>query len=133
MVEGMMWKWIGYAALVVGAGLFAFVAYDYYRAGFHTRPEMPEGAFSLSYKNGLRAIVVGVPDMRPQRKYLGVPYDVPHWYEHAWSFCSAQKPDEKKALSSQNLGPGSRLEAVCRIKVDETEILRGAIYSVPNL
>jgi len=32
-----------------------------------------EDAFSLSYTNGLRAIVVGEPDLRPERKYLGVP------------------------------------------------------------
>jgi hypothetical protein len=93
---------------------------------------MPEGAFSLSYKSGLRAIVVGVTDMRPERKYLGVSFEVPRWYADAWSYCSAPTSDEKKALS-EDLGPGARFEAVCRIKVDETEVLRGAIYSVPNL
>lgn len=42
-------------------------AYDFYRAGLHTRPEMPDGAFSISYKNGLCAILVNVPDERPTR------------------------------------------------------------------
>lgn len=123
-----MLKWIIGVAVLVGVGL---VGYDYFKGGFHTRPEMPEGAFSLSYKSGLRAIVVGMPDMRPERKYLGIPFKVPSWYEAAWSFCSAPSPDEK--AKSQDLGPGSRLEAICRIKTDDTEVLMGAIYSVPNL
>jgi hypothetical protein len=75
--------------------------------------------------------MVGVPDVRPERKYLGMPFAVPSWYEDAWSFCSAPSPDEK--AKSQDLGPGSRLEAICRIKVDQQEVLRGAIYSVPDL
>ena len=124
-----MWgKRIIIAALIVGAG---YVAYDYFGGGFHTRPPMPEGAFSLSFKNGLRAILVGVPDERAERKYLGVPVEVPSWYEHAWSFCTAPSADEK--AKSENLGPGSRLEAICRIKADQDEIVRGAIYSVPKL
>jgi hypothetical protein len=124
-----MWKQlIISAAVIVGV---AYAANDVYKAGLLTRPEMPEGAFSVSFKNGLRAIVVGVPDVRPERKYLGMPFEVPSWYEGAWSFCSVPSRDEK--TKSQDLGPGSRLEAICRIKVDQKELLRGAIYSVPNL
>ena len=121
------------ALVLIAIGGGGYVAYDSYRAGLHTRPNMPEGAFSLSYMNGLRAIVVGVPDMRYERKYLGVPFDVPRWYKEAWAFCSSPSSSEKAELKQMNLGPGSRLEAVCRLKVDETELLRGAIYSVPNL
>lgn len=54
-----MWKKIVGVLRAVGAG---FVAYDYFSAGLHTRPEMPKGAFSLSYKNGMRAILVGIPN-----------------------------------------------------------------------
>lgn len=123
-----MWKWALSAVLILCGG---YVAYDYYKGGFHTMPELPEGAFYLSYKNGLRAIVVGVPDLRPERKYLGMSFDTAPWYADAWSFCTAPTPDEE--AQSRNLGPGSRLEAVCRIKADDTEVLRGAIYSVPDL
>jgi hypothetical protein len=94
-----MRKWIISAAVIVVVG---FIAYDYFRAGFHTRPEMPEGAFSLSYKNGLRAIMVGVPDVRPERKYLGVPFQVQPWYEKSWSFCSA--PSTRSPLVNAPLG-----------------------------
>jgi hypothetical protein len=123
---------IGTAALgLLGGG--GYITYNHFRGGFHTIPPMPEGAFALSYVNGFRAIVVGVPDKRPERKYLGVPFKVPEWYKLAWSFCSSPSSREKVELKEMNLGPGARLEAVCRLKVDETEILRGAIYSVPRV
>jgi hypothetical protein len=97
-----MWKKIVWAGVIAAAG---YVAYDYYRAGLHTRPEMPEGAFSLSYKSGLRAIMVGVPDMRSERTYLGLPFEVPSWYADAWSLCTA--PSDAEKSQAKDLGPGS--------------------------
>jgi hypothetical protein len=129
-----MARWIPAAVLAALIAFVGYAAYDYYRAGFHTRPDMPEGAFSLSYRNGLRAIVVGVKDERPERKYLGVPFKVPPWFEDTWSFCSVPTAAEQAELSQKvDLGPAARLEGVCRITADEAKIYRGAIYSVPNL
>ncbi len=71
--------------LVVILAFGGYVAYDSYMAGYHTRPEMPEGAFSLSYKNGLRGILVDVPDERQTRRYLAVPMKVAFYLEDAWS------------------------------------------------
>jgi hypothetical protein len=106
-----MGKWIIYAVVILGGG---YLAYDYYRTGLHTRPELPEGAFSLSYPSGFRAIMVGVPNMKHERRYLGVDFEVPRWFQKAWSFCSV--PSTAERAKAENLGPGSRLEAICRIK-----------------
>jgi hypothetical protein len=119
-----------YALTAIALAGGGWVAYDYFKGGFHTRPPMPEGAFSLSYHNGLRAIVVGRPDLRRERKYLGVPVEVPSWYRDVWSFCTA--PTAKERAAAPNMGPGARLEAVCRIDVDGQQLIRGAIYSVPK-
>jgi hypothetical protein len=115
-------------ALLAGAG---WVAYDYYRAGLHTLPPIPDGAFWLSYKNGLRAIILDRPDHRPERKYLGVPVEVPGWYRDVWSFCT--EPNAKERAAAPIMGPGARLEAVCRIEVEKGKhIVRGMIFSVPR-
>lgn len=50
-----------------------FALWDYLRGGFFSRPAMPEGAFSISYKNGLRAIIVGSPNEQDTRRYFGFP------------------------------------------------------------
>lgn len=140
-----MWKWIKRAVLVVVAVGGAYTAYDQYRAGYFTRPTMPDGAFSLSYKNGLRAILVNVPYERETRRYLGFPSNVPFYLKDAWSFCSPPSEEEGEAVSAfmksrdalvKEPGqewPGERVEAVCKIKVDNKDIVRGVITSVPRL
>ena len=117
-------------AAVVILGFLGVAAYDFFRAGYHMRPKMPPGSFSFSYRNGLRAILVDLPDLREERRYLGVPMKVPASYEQSWSVCTSATPEEKD--QAQDLAPGSRLEAVCRIKVDEAEIVRGLIYTAPK-
>lgn len=59
-----MFKWLLRMGLLAILGWIGYATYDWYMAGHHTRPEMPEGAFSLSYKNGLRGILVDVADER---------------------------------------------------------------------
>lgn len=126
-----MWKWV--IGLLVCAGV-GYVAYDYYRADLHRRPDMPEGAFSISYKNGLRAILVGVPNERETRRYFGFPADVPFYLEDAWSFCTPPTEMEVKEFESKrNQNPGERLEAICRIDVDGDVVVRGLITTVPKL
>jgi len=126
-----MWKWIVGGLIVIWAG---FAVYDYYRAGLHTRPEMPDGAFSISYKNGLRAILVDVPNDRETRRYFGYPTDVPFYLEDAWSICKPPTDDELQEFKEvKNDNPGERFEGICRIQVDEDVVIRGIVTSVPKL
>ena len=130
-------KWIKGAvlALVIVGG--AYVLYDAYRAGFHTRPDMPPDAFSFSYKNGLRAILVNVPNEKATRRYFGTPMQVPFYLEDVWTFCYPPSNDEDKrqaeAFIEKRNWPGERFEAVCKITVDNELVVRGVITSVPKL
>lgn len=128
-----MLKWIILILIVAGVG---YVAYDDYKAGYHTRPTLPEGAFSLSYKNGLRAILVDVPDQKATRRYFGFPQEVPHYLKDVWSFCypptDEEGPQVRQFMQERNM-PGERFEAVCKIKADNDIVLRGVITSVPRL
>lgn len=131
-----MWKWVRRVvfAVVIAGGCYA--AYDAYRAGYHTRPDMPEGAFSISYKNGMRAILVDVPNEQKSRRYFGFPTDVPFYLKDAWSYCSPPTEEEGEQVASfmkTREWPGERFEAVCKINVDNDVVLRGLITSVPKL
>jgi hypothetical protein len=105
-------------------------------AGYLTRPKMPEGAFSLSYKNGLRGILVDVPDERETRRYLSVPLKVAFYLEDAWSWCSPPTKEESARAAPIMAGqewPGHRLDAVCKITVEGEKIVRGLIVTVPKV
>ena len=131
-----MRKWIVRAAMVAVIGFVGYGAYDYYRAGLHTRPEMPPDAFSLSFKGGMRGIMVDVPDDRETRRYRAYPSDVPSYMEFAWSTCSTPTNEEAPHVErwmTENHVPGNRFEAVCRIEVDDETVVRGFITSVPRL
>lgn len=123
--------------MLLGAvGLVGWGVYDYRMAGLHTRPDMPPGAFSISYKSGLRAILVDVPDERETRRYLGYPADVPFYIEDAWTFCSPPEGDEVAEAErwlAEGDQPGMRVEAICRIDVDGETVIRGIITTVPRL
>lgn len=111
------------------------MAYDYFARGYHTRPELPVGAFSLSFNNGFRAMLLDIPDERSTRRYFGVASNkVPFWAEDAWSSCrQPTKQEASRVLSEVDLGAGSRLDAVCTIQADDATITRGAVLSVPKL
>lgn len=151
---------MGWVSKVIGLGFAGYVAYglyDTYRAGYFSLPELPDGAYTVSFANGMRGIVldaqVGDNILKTgpaifrrlslanrDRKYLGIPMDVAPWFEEAWSTCisptgldaeqvTASLPEEtRKQLR------GARLEAICYIEVDSEQVIpRGLIYSVPNL
>lgn len=122
--------------LIVILAFGGYVAYDTYMAGYHTRPKMPEGAFSLSYKSGLRGILVNVPEEKETRRYLGVPMEVPFYLKDSWSWCSPPTKEES-ARAAQSMAerdwPGQRLDAVCKITVEGKEIVRGLIITVPKV
>lgn len=123
--------------LIVGILILAglgYLAYDSFRAGFHARPKMSDGAFSISYKNGMRAILVGVPNEQDTRRYFGFPAKVPHYLEDAWSFCTPSNEEyAADFLTNRGNNPDERFEAICQIQVDDDEVIRGFITSVPKL
>ncbi len=128
-----MLKWLGWIVLIAGGG---YTAYDTYMSGYFTRPNMPEGAFSLSYKNGLRGIMVGMPDEREKRRYLAVPLDVAFYLKDAWSWCSPPTKEENARaaqMMAERNWPGHRLDAVCKIAVGEEQVVRGLIVTVPKV
>ncbi|NSY61065.1 hypothetical protein [Agrobacterium tumefaciens] len=130
-----MWKLIKRLLLVGLLGWGVYVVYDQYRAGHFTRPDMPEGAFSISYANGLRAIIVDRPDEKATRRYFGFPVDVPFYLKETWSFCSAPREEEKVQVATfmkERNWPGERFEVVCRIEIDKEVVVRGVITSVPK-
>lgn len=132
-----MWRWVKWAVLAAVCTYAGYVAYDYYRAGLHTRPNMPPGSFSISYKSGFRALFVGVPDHRATRRYLGYPVaDVPFYLKEAWSICGAPTDADFNQFPNfmpPDEFPGSRLEAVCYVAVEGKSVMRGLIASVPRV
>lgn len=149
--------WITKLVVLGVVGYCGYAAYDLQRGGYFDLPEMPAGAYSISFANGLRGIVLNadVPDKGildrpaifrrlshadPKRKYLGIPMTVASWFEDVWSTCipptdeirnyvDESMPDEMKAQLQ-----GTRFDAFCYIDVDgQQRIARGVIYSVPRL
>jgi len=149
-------KWffrIVFLLLIGGAG---YTSYDMYRGGFFSLPDLPNGAYPISFASGLRGIVydVEVEDDRfadspkyfrrlstanPDRRYLGVPMDVAPWFEYVWSEC--RPPTQEVIEYFDNSMPedlkitlqGARFDAFCFIPLDGEGIIRGAIFSVPKL
>jgi hypothetical protein len=136
-------------------GYIAFWSFNAYRAGLLSLPDLPSGAYTLSFSTGFRAIVLDadVPDsiggdspkyLRSlsvanwERRYLGIPFDVQPWFNDAWSWCKRPTEDENADLDQmpdefKRTVQNARFEAVCRIDVDGTEVIRGLIFSVPRL
>jgi hypothetical protein len=131
-----MWKWVWRLLGLCVSAWVGYSAYAFFRAGYHTRPEMPDGAFSISFKNGMRAIVTGVPDESKSRRYFGYPSDVPYYLEDAWATCTPpteeERPEVERLMTERDL-PGERFEVVCRLQVDDDVVVRGLIMSVPRL
>jgi hypothetical protein len=116
-------------------GLISFGIYDYYKAGLHTRPPMPDGAFSLSYKSGFRAIILDIEDERSTRRYLVRPRtDVPNWFKESWSYCAPLTEEERVFLLVRlEQGPGMRLDGVCTLDADGDVITTGYLFTVPDI
>lgn len=131
-----MLKWILRGLVICGVAYVGYGTWDYYRGGYFSLPELPKGAFPLSYKNGLRAILVDVPDQREKRRYFGHSLAVPQYLKDAWSTCTpptkAEAANAVKFIADRNL-PGERFEAVCRLQVDKDTVVRGLVTSVPRL
>lgn len=151
-----MLKWIGRIIVVGIVGYLGLLVYEYNRRGLFSMPDLPQGAYYVSFKNGLRGIVLDadVPETSTgdgpkffrslsienrDRKYLGIPADVPSWFADAWSICRAPT-EQDRADIAENLPDDmrrtlvtARFEAVCRIDVDGQPLTRGLLFSVPRL
>jgi hypothetical protein len=138
-------------------GYVGYAAYDTYRAGYFELPDMPDGAYQISFASGLRGIIIdaevsdpSVGDnpkwMRkitlanPDRRYLGIPLDVPEWFVGAWSYCTAVTDAERNELAvsmpdeMQRSLTGARFDYTCRLELDDNEeLVTGFIFSVPDL
>lgn len=152
---GKMKRWAVRIILVVVLGFACFWVYASYRQGLFSLPDLPDGAYTLSFENGLRAIVLDAEvknlsrDNAPKflrslslanrdRRYLGVPSDVQPWFKDAWSWCKAPTAEEIAELERtpddfKRSVENARFEAICRIDVDGTDLVRGLIFSVPRL
>jgi hypothetical protein len=151
-----VFKWIGRIFLVGIVSYIALVLYEYKRLGLFSMPDLPQGAYFVSFKNGLRGVVLNadVPETSTgygpkllrsltienrERKYLGIPSEVPSWFADAWSTCQAPTEQEQVGITvslpddlRRRLG-NARFEAVCWINVDGEPLMRGLIFSVPRL
>lgn len=127
-----MIRWLLMLAVLAFAG---YSAYQYFEAGYHTRPEMPDGAFSVSFPSGLRGVVVGLLEDET-RRYLGMPFEVPSYLEKTWSRCRVptkeEGPQVVQFMESREL-PGARFEAICEITLDGDVVTRGVLISVPRV
>ena len=129
--------------------------YGYHRAGYFDLPDTPDNAYTITFKNGFRAIVVdpevsvtwnaGNPDSfrrlataNPDRRYLGLPSEVPSWFENRWSTCQAvTDADELQIRASLPANVAAqirtaRFDAACYIETDNERVPRGLIFSVPK-
>jgi len=64
--------------------------------------------------------------------------EVQPWFEEAWSFCTERTKAERAEIGRmpedfQRAVENARFDAVCRIDVDGTQVVRGLIFSVPRL
>lgn len=143
--------------LVIGVvGYVGYSAYDMHRGGYFSLPDIPAGAYPISFKGGLRGVVydMDVTDdqyadapklfrrlamANPDRRFLGFAYDVPRWFEDTWSTCLPGTEEEREYVVSafphdmKRELLGARLDAICVIEVEgDRPLLRGLIYSVPT-
>lgn len=149
-------RWVVRLLMLGVVGYGGFVAYDLNRGGYLDLPDIPDGAYPISFASGLRGIVhdVEVSEDRfaddwkyfrrlgmanPDRRYLGIPADVPSWFKDTWSNCRPPTEEQRVVIESgftedmrQDLF-GARFDAVCYIEADDgQQIMRGLIYSVPQ-
>lgn len=138
---------------VVGYG--AFYVNKLNDKGYLSLPDIPVGAYPISFDSGLRGIVydMDVTDDRyadapklfrrlvmanRDRRFIGLRSDVPRWFEDTWSTCRAGTAEEREYIVSTIPDSikrdlvGARLDAICYIEIEgERPIFRGLIYSVP--
>lgn len=149
-------KWIGRIILLGFIGFIGWGAYDMYRGGFFSLPDLPDRAYPISFGSGFRAIVYDIDasdknfengpkwfrrlaSANPDRKYLGLPAEVPVWFKDVWSTCEAPT-NESQTFVEQSMSEevksrmvGARLDAICYIPTDdERRLYAGSSIPCPN-
>lgn len=142
--------------LVIGVvGYGGFYVYKLNENGYLSLPDIPAGAYPISFDSGLRGIVYDMDVTDDQyadapkifrrlvmanrdRRFIGLPSDVPRWFEDSWSTCRTGTEEEREYIVGtipDNINRdlvGARLDATCYIEIEgEPPILRGLIYSIP--
>lgn len=150
-------SWIGRIVVLGVVGYVGYGAYDLHRGGYFSLPDIPNGAYPISFKSGLRGVVhdIQVEDdtqastpkwfrrlarANQSRRYLGVPMDVPTWASSKWAKCLPAEAEDQQEIEARMPGDylkdleGARLDAICFIETDQEDkpIFRGLIYSVPR-
>lgn len=144
----LFWRAIG----LVVIGFIGYSVYQPYRFGFFELPDMPEGSYAISFASGFRGIIIDadvsnpsvgerpkwmrlINHANPDRRYLGLPSDVPEWFNGEWSYCTTPTDEERASIPQEirKKSIGARFDAVCRLALDNEETLvRGLIFSVPR-
>jgi hypothetical protein len=52
-----MLNWIGRVVVVGVVGYLGLLIYEFQRLGLFSLPDLPQGAYLVSFKNGLRGVV----------------------------------------------------------------------------
>lgn len=150
-----MKKWVLRIILLGVVGYLGKEVYDEYRGGYFDLPDLPDHAYTVSFKSGFRAILLNadVPEtdwessdywrrlshVNKERRYFGVPFDVPQWMEKAWSYCERLEPASEQKLFDEMPNElksdlyGARFEGYCWVDIDGEKMARGMIFSVPRL
>jgi hypothetical protein len=147
--------WFSKLLLIGVVGYAGYSAYDMHRGGYFSLPDLPDGAYPISFKSGFRAVAYDVEVTDDQfastskyfrrltmasrdRRFIGIPSDVPSWFEDTWSTCHRGTDEEREYIlgtlpeDMKREMVGARLDAICFIEVEgERPFLRGLIYSVP--
>ena len=151
-----MLRWVSRILIVSLIGYIGLLLYEYNRLGIFSMPDLPHGAYYVSFDSGLRGIVLNadVPETSTGSgpkflrslsvenrdiRYIGISQNVPSWFANAWSVCEAPTEQERDSIMESlpndtlhELG-NARFEAVCQIDADGESLLRGVLFSVPRL
>ncbi|MBP9182561.1 MAG: hypothetical protein KBF78_05465 [Fuscovulum sp.] len=151
-----MWKWFKRALVALLLCWVGMGIYQHNRGGYFSLPDLPDDAYPISFKSGLRAILVD-PEVttdiyrdswkharrltlaNTERRYFALMTKVPFWMEDAWSFCYPATEAEKQAIldslpsDQRPTYAQARLEGVCIVEADGQRTVRGAVFSAPKL
>lgn len=150
-----MWKWFRRLLFIAVISVLGYATYDSYRGGFFNLPEISDTSYPISFKSGLRAILVDPevshpsPNTRPffrrlhiadpDRRYFGIRLDAPIWLRDVWSFC-VRPTDEEFTYFTDTMPQetarklaGMRFDAVCTVEADGKKYANGLIFSAPRL
>lgn len=147
--------WFSKLLLIGVIGYGGYYIHKLNEAGYLSLPEIPSGAYPISFPNGFRGIVydMEVTDSlhadapkifrrltlaNKDRRFFSIVYDVPEWFEKSWTKCAPGTEEERASAMAtipqdmQQELIGARLDAICYLELEgDRPLLRGLIFSVP--